>query len=192
MSEKALSPQSSESHLGQVKKGVNDPKFSLEDTLINSLESVCSFFDHIYFAKSLGIISEQNFLYRKLNKGDWGSKLWFITLLLSARKSFSKLIKVVKGRTKLRNEISLIDKNDKGLTNEVLREKFSAMLKKSNLMLRDIVFDLFQTIVYLAIVVVDVFKIGLSKKWRQVLEPLSNLMTILKMFTVGFSTTLET
>lgn len=191
MSEKALSPQSSESHLGQDKKGVNDPKFSLEDTLINSLESVCSFFDHIYFAKSLGIISEQNFLYRKLNKGDWGSKLWFITLLLSARKSFSKLIKVVKGRTKLRNEISLIDKND-GLTNEVLREKFSAMLKKSNLMLRDIVFDLFQTIVYLAIVVVDVFNIGLSKKWRQVLEPLSNLMTILKMFTVGFSTTLET
>lgn len=160
---------------------------TFEDTLIGSLESICSIFDNVYFAKSLGIISERNVLYRHLNKGNWGSKLWLVTLLLSARKSFSNLIRNMKIREKLKKEIQELHKTNKVLISEVLREKYMTALSMCNSQVKDIVFELLQTIAYLVIVIIDVCKINLSKKWRSLLEPLANIITIVRFFTGGSS-----
>lgn len=169
------------------KKPEKDKHATFEDTLIGSLESICSIFDNVYFAKSLGIISEKNVLYRHLNKGNWGSKLWLITLLLSARKSFSKLVRNMKTRVRLKKEIQELHTTDKVLISEVLREKYKTALSMCNSQVKDIVFELLQTVAYLVIVIIDVCKIKLSKKWRSLLEPLANIITIVRFFTAGSS-----
>ncbi|QLQ78678.1 hypothetical protein HG537_0B00280 [Torulaspora globosa] len=158
-----------------------------EDNLISGLESVCSFFDNVYFAKSLGIITEENFLYKHLNKGDWGSKLWFVTLVLSIRRCLRQLFRILQDRVKLKKELISMGKNEKGLVNDVLKEKLSAMLQKSSLMIKAIMFELLQNILYLIIVAVDVFKVRLPRKWRRVLEPISNFVTVLRLVAFGTS-----
>lgn len=172
-------------------KSSNGSKTSFEDTLISGLETVCSFFDNVYFAKSLGIIGDNNFLYKHLNKGGWGSKLWFVTLLLSVRKCIRQLLQIAKKRSRLTTEIGVMDKDGKGLMSDVLREKISLMLQKSNILMRETLLDLLQNVVYLIIVVIDVFKLKVPKKGRQYLEPLSNFVTILRFFTMGFSTSVS-
>lgn len=178
------SGNSSPSSLGKPTGG---SKTSFEDNLIAGLESVCSFFDNVYFAKSLGIIGENNFLYRRLNKGGWGSKLWFVTLLLSVRKCLRQIFQIVRDRIRLKTEIKGMDKNGRGLMNDVLKEKFLLMLQKSNAMMRETLLDLLQNSVYLMIVVIDVFKLNIPKRARQILEPLSNFVTIMRLFTMGYS-----
>lgn len=79
-------------------------RVSWEDFLIDGLESLTSLFDNIYILRSFGIISESNVLYQKLNRGDFGSKLWFISSLLSTRKSLSQLIVLGRSRYKLLKE----------------------------------------------------------------------------------------
>lgn len=162
-----------------------------EDSLINGLESVCGFFDNVYLAKSLGIISEENFLYKHLNKGDWGSKLWFVTLVLSIRRCLRQLFRILRNRAKLKKELRSIDNNEKGLVNDVLKEKLSAMLQRSSLMIKAVMFELLQNILYLIIVAVDMFKIRLPRKWRRVLEPISNFVTVFRLVAFGASPSLD-
>lgn len=161
---------------------------TLEDTVIAGLESICNLFDNIYFFKSLGIISEENVLYRRLNKGSWGSRLWFVTLLLGARKSISHLLKILKARSRLKKEMrELKDDGDEDLVKQVLRKKFTGALEKCAILLRDVVFELLQTLAYLAIVTIEVFKISVSSKVIKILEPLSHFITVLRIFSTGFS-----
>lgn len=167
------------------------PQLPFEDTLIAGLESLCSLFDNVYFAKSLGIISDQNFLYRHLNKGDWGSRLWFVTLLLSIRRCLSQLFRILQEKGRLRREFEILNSKENGLVNDVLKEKLSNLIQKSALMIRSLVFDLIQNVLYLVIVTVDVFKFKLPQKWRQILEPLSSFITFFRLFAVGPSTSLD-
>ena len=90
---------------------------SFEDVLTNSLETLCTLFDNIFFLKNIGIISEENKFYQKLNKSQFGSKIWVISLLLSLRKSFKNILKNLKLRQKYHQEISKyknINLNEKG------------------------------------------------------------------------------
>ncbi|QLL31165.1 hypothetical protein HG536_0B00260 [Torulaspora globosa] len=162
-----------------------------EDSLITGLESVCSFFDNVYFAKSLGIITEQNVLYRHLNKGDWGSKLWFVTLVLSIRRCLRQLFRILQDRVKLKKELKSMGKSETGLVKDVLKEKLSTMLQKSSLMIKAIMFEVLQNTLYLIIVAVDVFKIRLPRRWRRVLEPISNFVTVLRLVAFGTSSSLD-
>lgn len=166
-------------------------RLPFEDSLIAGLESVCSFFDNVYFAKSLGIISDQNFLYRHLNKGDWGSKLWFVTLLLSIRRCLRQLFRILRDRVNLKKECKSMANDEKGLVNDVLREKLSSLMQKSTLMIKSVLFELLQNVLYLIIVAVDVFKLKIPGKWRRVLEPVSNFVTVVRLFTVGSSSSLD-
>ncbi|QLG70088.1 hypothetical protein HG535_0A00280 [Zygotorulaspora mrakii] len=164
-------------------KGSSEPA-TFEDTVINILESACNVFDNIYFAKSLGIISDKNFLYRHLNNGEWGSKLWLITLILSARKLLRQLFKTMKARSALKSEIKITQLNSKSLINDVLTEKLRESLDKCSALIRDKLFDLFQTFIYFIIASISLFKIAVPRKWKRVLEPLSNFVTLMRFFTV--------
>ncbi|CAR29068.1 hypothetical protein ZYGR_0Y00140 [Zygosaccharomyces rouxii] len=162
---------------------------TFEDTLIAGLESICGLFDNVYLLKTLGIISEDNLLYRRLNKGEWGSKLWFVTLLLSARKSFSRLLKIMKAKSKLKEEMKeLRTEGDEDLVKQVLRNKFTDALKKCSIIIKDVVLELLQTLAYLAIVVIEVFKINVSQKVIKILEPLSHFIAVIRIFTTGYTT----
>lgn len=166
-----------------------DSIYSLEDSLISGLESICGLFDNIYLLKSLGIINEDNFLYRRLNKGEWGSKLWFITLLLSARKSFSRLLKIINAKSKLKKEVEELSvADDQDLVKDVLMNKFMDALKKCSALMKDVFFELLQTLAYLVIVVVEVFKVNVSKKLMKFLEPLSHFIAVIRIFTTGYAT----
>lgn len=166
-------------------------KSAFEDTIIAGLESVCSFFDNVYFAKSLGIIGDNNILYKQLNKGGWGSKLWLVTLVLSLRRSLRQIVQIVKNRVRLETELKGLNKDGNGLMNDVLKEKIFSMLGKSSLLLKETLLDLFQNLGYLVIVVIDVFKFKISGRARQVLESLSTFVTIIRLFTIGFSTSVD-
>ncbi|GAV48593.1 hypothetical protein ZYGR_0M00140 [Zygosaccharomyces rouxii] len=167
----------------------NDHISTFEDSLIVGLESICGLFDNIYLLKTLGIISEDNLLYRRLNKGEWGSKLWFVTLLLSARKSFSRLLKIIKAKSKLKKEMKqLSTEGDEDLVKQVLRNKFTDALKKCSIVIKDVFLELLQTLAYLAIVVIEVFKINFSKKVVKFLEPLSHFIAVIRIFTTGYTT----
>lgn len=160
---------------------------SYEDRFIGILESVCSMFDNVYLARSLGIISDKNILYRYLNKGDWGSKLWFVTLILSARKSMRQLFRTIRAKRALQCEIESTKLNSRSLVNDVLYEKLNDNLNKCASVIKDAMFDLLQTLVYLKIVVIDLFKIAVPKKWKRILEPLSNFITLTRFFTIAQS-----
>lgn len=169
----------------------NKPRF--EDNLINSLESICNIFDNIYFLKSLGIISENNFIYRSLNKGNLGSKFWFITLILSLRKLSRQSLKAFKVKRKISKELkSIINDNEinenKNLLNNVLIEKFNETINNCNSILKNNFFELVQTLLYLMIVCVEIFKLKLSKKFKNILETASNFITVIRFLTLGFTT----
>ncbi|GCF00147.1 hypothetical protein ZYGM_003504 [Zygosaccharomyces mellis] len=167
----------------------NSQNSTFEDTLIAGLESICGLFDNIYLLKTLGIISENNLLYRRLNKGEWGSKLWFVTLLLSVRKSFSRLLRVIKAKGKLKKEMKQLQvERDEDLVKQVLRNKFTDALKKCSIVIKDVFLELLQTLAYLAIVVIEVFKIDVNQKMMKILEPLSHFISIVRIFTTGYTT----
>ncbi|AQZ14016.1 PEX34 (YCL056C) [Zygosaccharomyces parabailii] len=163
--------------------------YTIEDSIIAGLESICGLFDNVYLFKSLGIISENNFLYRRLNKGEWGSRLWFVTLLLSARKSISHLIKIVRARSKLTREMREMKiEDDDDLVKQVLKNKFTDALKKYGILIRDVIFELLQTFSYLAIVTIEVFKFSVNARVLRILEPLSHFIAVLRIFSSGYNT----
>lgn len=167
----------------------NDPIWTFEDSLLSGLESVCGLFDNVYLLKTLGIISEDNVLYRRLNKGEWGSKLWFVTLLLSARKSFSRLLMSIRTKSRLKKEMNQLRiEGEEDLVKQVLRNKFTDALSKCSIIIKDVFLELLQTLAYLAIVVIEVFKINVSRKVIKFLEPLSYFISAIRIFTTGFAT----
>ncbi|CCK69140.1 Pex34p KNAG_0C00270 [Huiozyma naganishii CBS 8797] len=165
---------------------------SWEDVLLGKLESICSIFDNIYLLKSLGIISKENFLYRKLNKGNVGSKVWFLTLILSIRKNLKRLVRLVQTRFKLVFEIEQIlrqKKLDDSLVNNVVLNKLSTNLRKCHFMIIDTFLDLAQLLIYLFIVSGDCFNIPPRfKKFKKYLGPMSNVVTILRMLVSVYTT----
>lgn len=162
----------------------------LEDNVLNALESICNIFDNVYFFKSIGVLSEKNILYRTLNKGDFGSKLWFLTLLLSSKKLITRLTKSLKIRAKIKKEIDESPKEndeDKSLVNSLLREKLELSLAKCMDIIRNNVLELLQTMMYLSIAFINVFKVKVPQKWKHLLEQLSNIITIIRVFISGYS-----
>lgn len=168
-------------------KGKKNDKFSYEDIITSKLESLSFIFDNIYFLKSIGLISEKNFLYVKLNNGNFGSKLWFITLLLSVRKLVKKLFKTIKIRSKYNTEVKkIIMKQDINLVNNVLIGKLNNCLQKCNSMLKDILLDLIQNFLYLILILFDILNLEKKyQKWKKLFESSSNVITILKILNIG-------
>ncbi|CCD22179.1 uncharacterized protein NDAI_0A00190 [Naumovozyma dairenensis CBS 421] len=157
---------------------------TMEDSIIGGLEYICNIFDNVYLLKSLGIISENNLLYRNLNKGNFGSKIWFVTLILTTRKLVHQLIRAVKARIRLvkeRKNSKRITRNE-NLVSSVLHEKLDIGIKKCSSMIMDLLLELFQTLVYLFLVSINIFKLKFSDKMVYVLEHLSNLLVLIRMF----------
>lgn len=162
-------------------------KNSLEDTLIDGLGSISSFFDELYLLKSFGVISEDNFLYRKLNKGDIGSKVWLASLILSVRRSLTNLYRALKTKWTLRRECAGLASSSCHELKKILMDKYTAKNREVDSKISSLLMDIFQDAVYIIIILVDLLKINLSRKVRKMLEYLSSFSTLLKFFHNAYS-----
>lgn len=158
---------------------------SFEDSVIDGLESITAVFDNLYALQNLGIIGKNNFVYRYLNKGNLGSKLWFVTLILSIRKSIIQLYKLIKRKWTLKNEIN----EDREIYKNISSKTFQCKLQKSlqlDEMIKNILLDAIQSILYLLLVIINVCKIKLPRKLQKALEMASSAVTIWKIIFVNY------
>ncbi|KAG0660377.1 hypothetical protein C6P45_001604 [Maudiozyma exigua] len=158
-------------------------KVSFEDGLKDSLTAVCTLFDNIFFLRNIGIISEENKIYQKLNKSQFGSKIWLVSLLLSLRRSFKKIIDNLKLRKKYQLEmikcknVNLKDKQG---------HQVQRILSNNLRIILNHVLDFLQDFLYMMIILIDI--LNQNKKllrWKKWCEYSSNLINILKFFTAN-------
>lgn len=166
--------------------GDDNSSESLEDWLIDSLTSISSFFDDLYLLRSFGIISDSNYLYRKLNKGDIGSKIWLTSLILSIRRTLTQLYKSVRLKFRLREESQNIASAYSPGFRRLLREKICAESTQINRRIKLLCMDLLQDLLYMVVVSLDVFKINLSSRSRKLLEYFSSAATVIKFVSSSY------
>lgn len=159
---------------------------SIEDWLIDSLTSLSSFFDDLYLLRSFGIISDNNILYNKLNKGDLGSKVWLVSLILSVRRSLTHLMKLIKLKWRLRKEDANIAHTYCPGFRKLLKERIAVEGDIIRSKIRSLFMDLIQDLLYMLIVMIDIFKVNLSKRLRSILEFISSAATVLKFVTTSY------
>lgn len=181
------------------RKSSSKGSISIEDIIVDNINSISNIFDYLYFFKSLGVIGEDNILYRNLNKGNWGSKFWALSLLLSIKKSFSKCWKLFNYKLKLKfyiqNFNSIKTRGENQSVNHLILNKLKLKLDKINSLLYDQLFELIQNLIYFLISVLDLFKnfnlFNISKhkwaKFKDQLETVSNLITILRFSMNGYN-----
>ncbi|SMN20098.1 similar to Zygosaccharomyces rouxii ZYRO0F18370g hypothetical protein [Maudiozyma saulgeensis] len=153
------------------------PKGNLEDIIVHSFESICALFDNIYFLKNIGIINENNFLYKKLNKSQIGSKIWLITLILSLRKSYKKLKKTIFARIQYKKELKKFNNylNDKTQSNLNLLKNYDKIIINT-------ILDFFQDLFYMIIIIFDILKTSKYQKLKSWCEYSSYIISILRIF----------
>lgn len=171
----------------EEEKGKQQPA-SFEDILIGGLESLTNIFDDVYLLKNFGIIGETNFVYRHLNKGGLGSKLWLATLVLSLRKSLGQLFRLARARHMLQKERRSTPHKCSETFAKIIADKFTQKIGQLDRQIKDVLLDVLQNLAYLLVVAVDVFKLKLPHRWRRLLEWVSSLVTVSRFFFAGFST----
>lgn len=171
----------------EEEKGKRQPA-SFEDILIGGLESLTNIFDDVYLLKNFGIIGETNFVYRHLNKGGLGSKLWLATLVLSLRKSLGQLFRLARARHMLQKERRSTPHKCSETFAKIIADKFTQKIGQLDRQIKDVLLDVLQNLAYLLVVAVDVFKLKLPHRWRRLLEWVSSLVTVSRFFFAGFST----
>ncbi|CAL9731572.1 hypothetical protein MOUN0_M00540 [Monosporozyma unispora] len=171
---------------------------TLEDIIVKNVNTISNIFDYLYFFKSIGFIKEDNILYRNLNKGNWGSKFWSLSLLLSIKKTINKCWKLFKYKLKLKFYIQNFDsiRNQSNHTvNDIILTKLKLKLIKINNLLYDQLFELIQNLIYFIISILDIlkniniFNVPKDKwlKFKNTLETLSNLITIFRFSLNGYN-----
>ncbi|SCV02815.1 LANO_0G00408g1_1 [Lachancea nothofagi CBS 11611] len=164
---------------------------SIESRVISGLESVAGLFDDVHLLRSLGIIGENNYFYRKLNKGGVCSKVWLVSLVLSLRKYFADIFQLAVSRSRLKKEEQHFKHCASSPLRKVLCEKISLKIQEIDKRLRLTTLELLQTVAYLLLVVVDVFAIKLSEKWKRILDRSSGFFTVLKFLVLSVSSTVS-
>lgn len=197
------------SHLDDIEDIITDPTSnsskhespSIEDIIVKNVNAISNLFDYLYFFKSVGLINENNILYRNLNKGNWGSKFWSLSLLLSIKRTIIKCWKLFKYKLKLNFYIQNFDSIRKGNqsnstpVNDIILNKLKLKLEKINDLLYDQLFELVQNFIYFLISILDLLKniniFNVSKqkwlKFKNTLETLSNLITVFRFSLNGYN-----
>lgn len=155
---------------------------SFEDICSNALETLCTLFDNLFFLKNIGIISEENKFYQKLNKSQFGSKIWLVSLLLSLRKSFKNILDSLKLRKKYYHEISKhknINLNEKG-------QQIQKILSNNLRVILNHLLDFVQDFLYMIIIIIDILKQNQKLlRWKRWCEYSSNIINVLRIFTAN-------
>ncbi|KAL6942711.1 hypothetical protein ACO0RG_001672 [Hanseniaspora osmophila] len=138
---------------------------SIEDFLISFFESLTSIFDQVYFLKTIGLIKESSFIYRKLYKSQTSLKVWFVSLCLNLKKSLTKLYKIVRFRRKLLAEMNKLSNAQKIALDPDLIAKFHKQLKYINKGICDCLWDVLDHSIYLLLISFDLF--SLFKKFKK-------------------------
>lgn len=164
---------------------------SIENVLVNSINTISNIFDYLYFFRSIGLIKDTNFLYRNLNKGHWGSKFWSLSLIFAIKKSVNNYWKLFKYKVKLNFYIQNFDsiKNQSASpVNGIILNKLKLKLNKINSLLFEQIFEILQNLLYFIISILDILKnvtvFNIPKdKWehfRHLVETVSNLLTVFR------------
>lgn len=153
---------------------------AIENFCISGMESVAGLFDDIHLLKSFGIISESNYVYRKLNKSGFCSKVWLLSLVLSTRKCIRDLNNLWMSRSRLRKEEVHFTMHSSNSLRRALSDKIALKIKDVNRRLILVALEIMQNIAYLIIVAADVFTLNLVERWKNLLEKCSSLLTVLK------------
>lgn len=195
------------SHLDDIEDIITDStsantskqeKPTLEDIIVKNVNTISNLFDYLYFFKSVGLINENNILYRNLNKGNWGSKFWSLSLLLAIKKTIIKCWKLFKYKLKLNFYIQNFDNmrnQSNSNVNDIILNKLKLKLTKINDLLYDQLFELIQNLIYFLISILDLLKniniFNVSKqkwlKFKNTLETLSNLITVFRFSLNGYN-----
>ncbi|CAB4253350.1 similar to Zygosaccharomyces rouxii ZYRO0F18370g hypothetical protein [Maudiozyma barnettii] len=171
------------------KKSPREPirKQNIEDIIVHSLETLCALFDNIYFLKNIGIISERNFMYKKLNKSQIGSKIWLITLILSLRKSYKKLKSTIIVRRQYKKEIQKFNNINSGYLNDYYSNNKTHIdggrsIKDYERIIINTILDFFQDLFYMVIIIFDILKTSKYQKLKSWCEYSSYIINILRIF----------
>ncbi|SCU95438.1 LAFA_0G00408g1_1 [Lachancea sp. 'fantastica'] len=159
----------------------------VEGGIISGLEFLAGLFDDLHLLKSFGIIGEQNKIYQRFKKTGLCSKVWLVSLILSSRKSLGEIIRLAASRSKLRTEKLKFMRSPANSVRKILIDKISNKLDEIDRKLRLAVIELLQTFAYLLVVIIDVFKLGISEKWRKLIDRVSGFFTILKFLFLAAS-----
>ncbi|SCU96334.1 LADA_0H00364g1_1 [Lachancea dasiensis] len=163
--------------------GKIDP--NVESMLISGLETLAGLFDDVYLLKSFGIISEVNYVYKKVNKGGLCSKIWLVSLILSSRRCISDLFQLAVSRSRLKREEKHFNNCITNSFRKALHEKIALKVQEIDRRLRLTILDLLQNLAYLVVVAIDVFSISISQRWRHILDRLSGFFSVLKLLLMG-------
>ncbi|CCH58290.1 hypothetical protein TBLA_0A04970 [Henningerozyma blattae CBS 6284] len=165
--------------------------------ILYGLESICSVFDNIYFLRSIGLISDTNLFYRLLNRSELGSKIWLITLVLNIRKDTLELLKLLKLKTKISDELEFqltklkmekIGNYSKDVT-LIIKDKLQNSLKIINNSIKDRIFDLIQNLIYLLILLINIggHYYKSLQRFKHILEIISNMLIVSRVFSTNFN-----
>ncbi|SCU94967.1 LAMI_0F00386g1_1 [Lachancea mirantina] len=168
-----------------LQKGTARSSQNFEDKAINGLEYICSIFDNVQLLRTIGVIGESNVIYQKLIKGDFGSKLWLATLLLSSRRLLSRIVGLIKTRFRLKNECGNIRTGSTNALRDVLMRKLVARQKSLDQNISLATLELLQNFFYLVILLAEILKLRLSGRQRKVLNICSALSSILGLISSG-------
>lgn len=152
---------------------------------LDRLQLIGYFFDSIYFLKSLGIIKDKNWIYKKFHNSQLGSTIWLITTILTTRKSFVltknliksriliqlELKKVVLKKKKNINKIGLLN-NSKHKTFNDLANNLKQKIKDCNRLLIYNFFEFLQNLVHILIATNNILNI------KNLKEKINNFIAI--------------
>lgn len=177
---------------------------SIEEILIQLINKISGIFDYLYFFKSIGLLSENNFLYRKLNKGNWGSKFWSLSLFVNIKRSLLNCWKLFKYKIKLSLYIQNYSQSNNpssssssSSVNDIILNKLKLKLSKINNIFKEQLFELAQNSIYFTISIIDIFTLNINplhtaknEKWIKMknhLETIANILTIYRFSSHGYN-----
>ncbi|AET37271.1 uncharacterized protein Ecym_1012 [Eremothecium cymbalariae DBVPG len=143
--------------LSKEDSDTNGSPTTFEDQLTENLRSAVTFYDLIYLFQSIGIIKKDNVIYKALAVGKINSGSRLLFLLLVARKTFLKLLRLVRLWYALKNVLPPAS----------IKKKYNETKSRVKRSILRLSVDLLDTLVYLIVVLIDLFKFKVSDSTRK-------------------------
>ncbi|AAS54114.2 AFR742Wp [Eremothecium gossypii ATCC 10895] len=155
---------------------------SLEEHLIAGLQSITAIFDGLYLLRMVGLIGDNNFIYRRVMRNKLDSKIRLASLLLLARKSLRDLLKLIQVRHALsvESEAAVIPMHSERFT-KTIRTKFEESMAKLNDRIRGVIVDLVDNVLYMVLIIIELRKLDMSRKYRVLLQTLSSIFAAMNL-----------
>lgn len=155
------------------------PRVSWEESVGGAVETLCSLFDNVYMLRSLGVLPQDGWLLRTIDKGHAGSKLWLVSLVLALRRALRQLVSVWRLKSQCQRELR---RRARALVaDSAVTEKLVRKVKECNGRLRDALLDLAQNTLYIVVVLYDICGWRRLRRLKVWCEYGSNVLVLLRI-----------